>query len=87
MVTSLCLQALQEEVTSLRPQMDYAKDFTDSLITDTVDGTEGAAVTSDLNDLVGRYNNLRGEVDGMVTDIESGSQVVGQLQVSQTFRN
>ena len=77
----LPVQGLQEEVASLHAQVAYVKDFTDSLITDAVDGADVTLVTTDLDNLVVRYDMLKSEVDGVLCEIEAGSENIASLQV------
>lgn len=79
------VQALQEEVELVKPQLEYLRDLADNLTRSASPTENTKQILSRIDELKDRYDELKDDLDEAVDEIESGSHVVAQFQVSSVI--
>jgi DNA repair exonuclease SbcCD ATPase subunit len=74
------LQMLQEDVQNLKPQVTDLREQADLLVASAPEGCDSTHVESESDRVAKRYNTLNADIDALITEVETGSALLGDYQ-------
>ena len=75
------MQSIQEDVSGLQSQLDYLDALADGIDVDVVDAADPSSLHDDIALIKDKQQNLQSELGELLSEMETGSQVVDEFQV------